>query len=306
MNPPPDFEISAFPPPRRRGLVLQIAVTLILFGGAVVSFMLALQSLDSPEFLARMLIALVLALPTPFLSYRAYALSRANYRLERDGLRLRWGFRTEDIPLPEIEWIRPASELATTLPLPWLRWPGSILGTRQVEGLGPIEFMASDLNSLLLVATPQRIFAISPAEPKAFLSAFQILNELGSLAPLPAQSVYPTFVIGSLWEDRAARGLLMASLALAAGLFAWVGVIIPSHPVLALGFLPTGGPEDPGPGARLLLLPIINSIDLFIDLILGFYFYRRTTRRPVAYLLWSTAIFSALIFYLAVWFIAKS
>ena len=305
MNQPIDIGDSYFSPPRRGGLVLQISVSVILFGGAVISFVMAVQSQASPEFLARMLLALVLILPAPFLSYRAYALSRANYRLERDGLRLRWGFRSEDIPLPEIEWIRPAGELATTLPLPWLHWPGSILGTRQVEGLGPIEFMASDLNTLLLVATPQRIFAISPAEPKVFLSVFQGLNELGSLAPLPAQSVYPTFVIGSLWDDRAARGLLVASLVLAAGLFAWVGVIMPSHPLISLGFLPTGL-EDPGPGASLLLLPVINGIDLFIDLILGFYFYRRPTRKLLAYLLWTAANVSALMFYLAVWFITRS
>jgi Bacterial PH domain len=303
VNLPLDSWDSVFIPPRRRGLALQISVTLILFGGATFSFVQAQQSQAGPDFLARLLLSLVLFAPTPFLGYRSYALSRAGYRLERDGLRMRWGFRSEDIPLPEIEWIRPANELAIKLPLPWLHWPGSILGTRQVEGLGPIEFMASDLNTLLLVATPQRIFAISPAEPKAFLSAFQSLNELGSLAPLPALSVYPTFVIGRLWDDRLARGLLLTSLALEGGLLAWVGLTIPSHPVISLGFLPTGGVEVPGPGARLLLLPVINGIDLFIDLVLGLYFYRRPTRKPMAYLLWSTAIFSALLFYLAVWFI---
>ena len=306
MNHRLDFWDPVFSPPRRRGLALQISVTLLLFGGAAFSFVQALQSQAGPDFLARLLLALVLFAPTPYLGYRSYALSRADYRLERDGLRLRWGFRSEDIPLPEIEWIRPASELATPLPLPWLRWPGSILGTRQVEGLGPIEFMASDLNTLLLVATPQRIFAISPAEPKAFLRTFQSLNELGSLAPLPAQSVYPTFVIGRLWDDRLARGLLVSSLALAGGLLAWVSLIIPSHPVISLGFLPAGGLEVPGPGARLLLLPVINGIDLFIDLVLGLYFYRRPNRKPLAYLLWSTAIFSALLFYLAVWFIVRA
>jgi hypothetical protein len=306
VNLPKDLRNSVFSPPRRRGLLLQIVVALILLSGAIIAFIQALQSQASPDFLARLLLSVLFFAPTPFLGYRSYALSRADYRLERDGLRLRWGFRSEDIPLPEIEWIRPASELATNLRLPWLHWPGSILGTRQVEGLGPIEFMASELGTLLLVATPERIFAISPAEPKAFLSAFQSLNELGSLAPLSAQSVYPTFVIGSLLEDRLARGLLIASLALAAGLLAWVSLIIPSHPVISLGFLPLGGAEAPGPGARLLLLPVINGIDLFIDLVLGFYFYRRPTRRLLAYFLWFTASFSALLFYLATWFITNS
>ncbi len=306
MNQRLDSWDSVFLPPRRGGLALQVSVTLILVGGAVFSYVLALQSQAGPDFLAHLLLALVLISPTPFLGYRSYALGRASYRLERDGLRLRWGFRSEDIPLPEIEWIRPASDQAAPLPLPWMRWPGSILGTCQAEGLGLIEFMASDLNTLLLVATPQRIFAISPAEPGAFLHTFQNLNELGSLAPLPAQSVYPAFVIGHLWDDHLARGLLVASLALGIGLLAWVSLVIPSHPVISLGFLPAGGLDVPGPGARLLLLPVINGIDLFIDLVLGVYFYRRPDRKALAYLLWSTAAFTALLFYLAVWFIVNS
>jgi len=132
--------------------------------------------------------------------------------------------------------------------------------------------MASDLNTLLLVATPQRIFAISPAEPKAFLRTFQNINELGSLAPLPAQSVYPNFVIGRLWDDRPARGLLVTSLALAIGLLAWVSLVISSHPVLSLGFFASGWVGGLRARARLLLLPVINGIDLFIDLVLGFLF----------------------------------
>jgi len=44
------------------------------------------------------------------------------------GLRLRWGLRAEDIPLPEIEWIRPASDLGFHLPKPFLSMPGALLG----------------------------------------------------------------------------------------------------------------------------------------------------------------------------------
>ncbi len=294
---------ALFPPQRRRGLALQVSVTVALLGGAFFCFFRANQAEASPEFLIWLLISLMYFAPAPYLAYRSYALSQAYYRLERDGLRLRWGLRSEDIPLPEIEWIRPASELAINLPLPYLRWPGAILGVRQVEGLGPVEFMASDLGTLLLVATPQQIFAISPAAPKDFLSTYRRLNELGSLIPLPAQSTYPAFVISQLWDDRAARYLLLASLVLALGLLAWVAIAIPSHPSLPLGFSANGAAGDTGPGARLLLLVVLNGISLFADSVAGIFLYRRPDWKLLAYVLWSASITTSLLFFIAVAYI---
>jgi hypothetical protein len=50
--------------------------------------------------------------PVPFLGYRAYALLRADYYIDRDSLAMLWGLRVEDIPLTDIEWVRPASDVA--------------------------------------------------------------------------------------------------------------------------------------------------------------------------------------------------
>ena len=175
-----------YPPARRTGLTLELSAGILALAGASFCFIKANQALVGAEFFSWLLLTLLLFAPTPYLAYQFYALIRANYKLERDGLRLRWGWRTEDIPLPDIEWIRPAHDMTAPLPLPWPRWPGSILGKRQVEGLGPIEYLATDRKNLLLVATPQRIFAISPADPKTFMHTFRSINEMGSLAPLRA------------------------------------------------------------------------------------------------------------------------
>jgi len=103
-----------------------------------------------------------------------------------------------------------------------------------------------------------------------------------------------------LWQDRAARLLLVSSLALSLALLAWVSLVIPSHPSLALGFLPTGGPEDSGPGARLLLLPVLNGLSFLIDLVWGLYFYRRPDKKILAYLLWTTSTLTSILFLVAV------
>ena len=54
------------------------------------------------------------------------------------------------------------SDLAFDLPLPRIWWAGAILGMKEVEGLGPVEYMAADTSNLLLVAAPEMVFAISP------------------------------------------------------------------------------------------------------------------------------------------------
>jgi hypothetical protein len=294
---------SSFPPDRRRGLAIEISVAVILLSGAVYSFIQASNAKAGADFLAYLLLAVFLFLPTPYLTFQSYSLLRANYRLERDGLRLRWGWRTEDIPLAEVEWIRPAHDLVTVLPLPFPRWPGLIRGTRQVEGLGPIEFLASDYKNMLLIATPQRIFAISPANPKDFMYTFQAINEMGSLEPMPPKSTYSTFVLRHLWEDPVARGLLISSLVFGLGLLAVVSGVIPSHPSLSIGFTPGGDLDNTGPGERLLLLPVLNSLYLFVDFIVGIYFYRRDDKRNLAYLLWGASILSSLLFLAGVGFI---
>ena len=297
---------AIFAPPRRAGLVFQISVALILAAGASFALVVALRSPKGPDFLAGVLLVIIFATPVPLFLYRTYALLGAHYRLDRDGLRLYWGLRVEDIPLPDIEWIRPARELGMHLPLPLLVWTGGVLGRRQVESLGPVEFIASDLGRLLLVATPQRIFVISPAETSRFLRAFQDVNELGSLTPISAQSVYPASLLGQVWADRAGRALLITSLILGLALLVWVSLAIPRHASLPLGFLADGRPGEGGPPERLLLLPVLDGLILVINVIGGFYFYRRQGQRPLSYLLWGSAAFTTFILLLAVGFITNT
>src|SRR5262249_54105146 len=108
-------------------------------------------------------------------------LTRSNYFLNRDNLRLVWGLRIEEIPLADVEWVRPLSALASPVHLPLLRLPGGILGVTRHSELGKIEFLASESSTLLLIATAQRVFAISPADPGTFTGSFQRAIELGSL-----------------------------------------------------------------------------------------------------------------------------
>lgn len=248
-------------------------------------FYRATQDPSGLDFLLHMLIALVILMPLPLLAYRTYALLTAAYVLRRGGLMIRWGLRREDIPLNEIEWIRPAGELGFRLPLPWLRWRGAVLGRRQVPELGEVEFMAADTAHMVLVATSQKVFAISPAELSRFATVFQQVNELGSPSPLEAHSVYPKVFLGRVWEDRLARLLILLGLGIGLALLVVVAVALPG-----LETITWMSPGSTAPAERLLLLPILDGILWLVDLVFGVYLYRSGgDLRIAAYLLWGSA-----------------
>jgi hypothetical protein len=184
-----------YPPPRRRGRNIQLLLILVL--AAIVSSLAVLATLQPLGLLFTGLIGLaVLAfIPIPILVYRLYALSRANYQLDRDQLTITWGLRVELIPVSDIEWVRPLSGMPRPFPLPFIRLPGGLLGVRRHPDLGPIEFMASEGRSLLLVATSRQVFAISPENPDRFMQDIQHAIEMGSLSPALPRSVYPSFVV---------------------------------------------------------------------------------------------------------------
>lgn len=289
-------ESQVFYPPRRRGLMFHLLLGVILLGGSLGCLILAFNQPQQGRFVLLLLGSVMLFVPLPWVFYRGYALMNAFYRLERDGLRLRWGLRAEDIPLPEIEWVRPARELGFSLPLPPLIAPGAVLGSRKVAELGTVEFMASEMDALLLVAARDRVFAISPQDGRAFNRAFQRMIELGSLTPLPPYSAQPAAFARRVWDDRPARWFLIAGLILTILLLIVVALAIPSTPSVSLGFNAQGQPLPPVPGEQLLLLPVLGILIYLVNLLAGIYFYRRESDRAVAFMLWIASAFTPLLF----------
>lgn len=289
----------SFQPPRRRGLLLHTLAGIGFLAGSAVSLIFALNQQGEGIFIVLLLVSLALFIPLPVVSYRAYALYNASYTLERDGLRLRWGLRAEDIPLPDIEWVRPASDLGFHLPLPPLSFPGAIVGLRRVEELGEVEFLASDPNLMLLIATPKKVYAISPEDTRGFVRTFQTAIEMGSLSPLPAYSAEPAAFARRVWDDRPARAFLIAGLLLTIALVVLVALTIPNRTAVSLGFDAAGAPLEPVPAQFLLLLPVLGFFAFIANLTVGLFFYRRDADRPVAFMLWITSAFTPTLLILA-------
>lgn len=296
-------ETNRFQPEQKRGIPFLAGIFIVLLLAAVAFFYLSSLQTGGILFVVFIALGLALCLPLPLLAYRAYACWGAYYQLQRDGLRLRWGLRIEDIPISKIEWIRPISDLVEPLPLPPLSSPGAILGSRRVKELGEIEFLASERSKILLLATPEKIFAISPADPGGFIQTFYRLTELGSLTDYPESSVYPVLLISTVWVDKIARSLVLPGFGLWLAVIFWTILIITSRPEIALGYDPSGTPVPKTPVIQLVLLPIVNGFAFLIDLAAGFYLYRRDPQRPVAYLVWAAACVTSILLLIGLFFI---
>lgn len=297
------MNIGHFSPPKRRGLIVHGSIIIVLMVVAFIGFINLSRAEVGPQFLIALLVSLFAFAPIPFFVYRGYSLWRADYYMDRDSLAINWGLRVEDIPLSDIEWMRPADDLTRPLNLPSVRLPGGLLGMRRHPDLGVVEFLASDVKKLLLVATAKRVFVISPEDPALLMQTFARATELGSLAPVEAKSVYPSFVVTQAWESGLARYLWLTALFLNLGLFIWASLIIPSTPRVALGPQFVGSALETVPSAQLIIFPVASLLLAVTGWVAGLYFYRWDRERILAFIVWGSSTFSSLLFLLAVLFI---
>jgi len=295
--------MNEFPPPRQRGLVIHLVTILVLGAISLTMFWFVFHTPVGVLFTIYILAALATFIPVPVLIYRAYALMRSNYFLNRDNLRLVWGLRIEEVPLADVEWVRPLHALPVPVTLPWLRLPGGLLGVTRHPDMGKIEFLASESKTLLLVATARRVFAISPADPSAFVAAFQRAIEMGSLTRAESRSQYPSFVVAVAWESLLVRYLWLAGALLNVGLLVWVTVLAPGIQRVSLGFTPAVTPQPAVAGTQLILLPLLSALSFVVGWLTGLFFYRRPDQRILALALWTSGVLSSVFFLLAVFFI---
>jgi hypothetical protein len=309
-------DVYIFSPPRRAGSLFNLLFMLLFLGVGSWSISSATRTQVGPLFLVYLLLGLAAFGLAPVFAYRLRALLNAQYELGRDGIRLNWGLRAEEIPMNKVLWANLASEMEPAVPLPVTRWPGSILGARKTESGLPVEFFAASTTNLVLVATQERVFAISPEDPQRFLETFEDLAQMGCLSPLPARSIFPSFLLARFWNDRPARTIILAGAGLSLALLIWVTLIIPRHDQISLDLTADGLPLDFVPSIQILLLPAINLVFFGIDFLLGLFFFRRANpagqeggsrqAKILAYLLWFTGLITALLFLGAVFFIQRA
>lgn len=290
-----DQNPQIFFPDRKQGIILHgilLVILVILMGMALWA---ATGWAEGSYFVIFMILIILLTALIPFVLYRGYALINARYILERDGLRIRWGLRTEDIPLTDIEWLRRANESGYSIPTPVLAWSGAILGEKHSDSLGTIEFIASDIEKVILVATRAKVYAISPQNPRDFELAFQRTFEMGSLYPIKSLSTRPAAFVQQVLQDKFAKYLVPLNIGLTMLLWLVSGFIIANHTQLPLGFSPQGQSLELVSSQQLLLIPILGLFVLVMNMILGLFFFRRIEYFQISYLLWSGGVITPIL-----------
>jgi hypothetical protein len=293
-------ENRAHRPTSRRGIIVHLGLVLVILAASGYLLWTALIQQVQGFFILYLIACVVVFLPIPFFLYRLFSLLRAKYTLSRDGLSIQWGLRTEDIPMGEIEWIRLPEDIATKIPTPRLVLPGAILGIRTHRDLGKIEYIASDSQEIVLIATKKQVFAISPRNISTFQKDFQRFSEMGSITPIPKQSSQPQFIITALYENKYARGLLFSSAILSLLLLIVISFIIPTRDTVPLGLEAIGTNRQESSSERLILLPLLSLFVFFIDFGLGSYLFRKKGFKSAAYIIFSASLvlpisFSALL-----------
>ena len=296
----------AFYPSHRLGLIFNALLIVFLIAAGTWSLWQASNAAIGPLFLLYLLPGCLALVGVPILGYRAYALWRAAYMVEPGGIRLRWGLREEDIPMDAILWVRPWQELGPDIPLPFLHWPGALLGTRRLPDGTWLEYLAASPHGLVAIGLQGRIFGISPAAPEDFLQTCNRLAEFASLASISARSAYPSFLLSRIWAERLARLQLLSGLVLAVLLLVAVSLAIPSRQFVSLGPAPVASPVEGVSAVQLLLLPVINGFFYLSQLLLGIYFFRREAERVLAHLAWGSSVLSGFIFLAALFFILRA
>lgn len=287
-----------FFPPRRTGTILHILLMVLVSGAGIWGIYGVTTVQMAPQLLPYLALIILFLIALPYLIYRLYGLQRSSYTLERSGISLRWGWRSERLPMNQIKWVHRVEDLEIPPQPPAIHWPGAVTGVRRFQRGPEVEYLASRLNGLVIISAGSRYFAISPSRPDQFLSSYQQLTELGTLTPLRPESIRPTLVLSEISSNRLILAMIGAGGILTISLLLWTLLVIPNRETVSLGFTPAGLPRAALESVRLILFPVINTTAYLANLILGLFLYRNLENRGLAYILWGGAVFVALLFHI--------
>lgn len=298
-------EKRTFYPPKQMGTIILLLLMLI-FSAAGIWGIWGVSNVEvAPQLLPYIALIVLFLATVPYLIYRLYALHRSEYILERGGIKLHWGWRSESLPMEEVDWVYRVEDLETAPPLPIIHWPGAVTGVRRFQRGPEVEYLASRSKGLVIIAAGERYYAISPNQVDDFISTYHELTELGTISPISPESVQPALILTEVFKIKPILWILISGGLLNISLLIWTLLIIPSRDIVSLGFTSGGIPHEGLDSVRLVLFPIINTTAYLANLILGLFLFKNQENRFLAYLLWGGSVLVAILFHIGMLFILK-
>ncbi len=290
---------QVYQPPRRANLIFNLGLGFLALVGALALLILGSGNAardPNPLFLA---LAVLLMAALIILSFRVFLVLTTRYLLKKSSLELHWGFQREVIPLDRVEWAHPVADFDSPMPLPGFLLPFHHYGTRNIRGLGAVEFAATDRHNMVLIRADERHFVISPADAHAFAREAESLSGLGAAEAVEPVSQNARSLLGEILQDGMARKLFIAGL---------IGTLVLAGVTIALSATRqsvTWITLEQVPSNRLLLLLLVGALDWLLNTFLGGYFYlRRLLEKRWVFLFWSWSVVVSLILAVAAVFMS--
>lgn len=280
------------------GLAFAASVALM-----VGSFMFFSRLTPGPLFFISFLLALSFSVPVMFFGYRLYSLMSGTYTLTRNSLRLRWGLRSEVIPLTDVHWIRTPAALNRDVPWPLLPMPGGYVGKVTLSDGDTVEFMASDVKNMLFIGTAEMIFGVSPRLPSLFITAYERMLQLGILTEAERLTIRPADWFVLSFKNRTARISTVLSLAMLVFLSLWLGFRLSHDDMVQFGVTADGVLRDPVPVGNAMILPLLSGLFWLMNLFVGVRLYREESLRWMSEIVWSSSVLVSALFLLAGFFV---
>ncbi len=263
-------------PNKRKGLLWGAVLLLAL---AVADLSLLLSVLGAPVDLWLFLRALLLAATLPLwaiLAYGYYGLATLTYRVERNGILIRWGAVSDMVPMREIREIVPSASLSARV-VQGIGWPGYRVGRARLAGSSPLRLYTTQRpEACLVIRTRMRDYLISPANAEGFVADYRNRRRLRPIAGWAQEMRLPRWVDLGIWRDRPALALAAAALLLNAGLFGYLAARYPGLPQrLVLSYDLQRQADRIGASAELFRLPAIALAIVLLNGLLAAWLHRR-------------------------------
>ncbi len=263
-------------PNRRKGLLWGAGLLLAL---GLADFSLLRGVLGAPVDTWLFLRALLLVATLPlgaFLLYACYGLATLTYRVERNGIMIRWGAVYDMVPVSEIVEIVPYAGLGGRL-VEGVGWPGYRVGRAKPAGIGALRmYITRPPEACLLVRTRERAYLISPANPEGFVADYATRRKLGPIVKWAQELRLPRLFDLSIRRDRLAACLAAAALLMNGGLFAYLTTRYPDLPMrLVLSYDLRGQADRIGGRGELFFLPAIGLAVVLLNGLLAGWLHRR-------------------------------
>lgn len=210
------------------------------------------------------------------LAYRVAGALTLGYQLDRNGLYITWLGNRAVVPLDQIQSVD-VGVVARGIPWRPLQGIGYYWGrARTAEGKLLHLFATRPPARCLVIDTPAEAYAITPADPDAFVQDLEQRRNLGATKPLAPTVESSRIFLYAFWNDRTVRALIIVALVLNLLILALLAARYPQlGPTVQMRFNAAGQVAELRPRHQALFLPLAAFGLSLLNIILGLAFYQR-------------------------------